>query len=106
MTWFDHVLAYVLPARCFAKIHSARVDEAFEQARAARSRKVEVTDETINANDRHRARIEGEAVTIRARTALQEQRWPDGRTSEIRALVQAMLSSMDPGAHSRKDERS
>lgn len=106
MTWLAQALAYVLPARCIAKIHPSRVDEAFEHARAARGRKVEATDETISANDRHRARIEGEAVTIRERTALQEKKWPDGRTSEIRALVQAMLSSMDPGAHSRKDERS
>ncbi|KOX49899.1 hypothetical protein ADL19_19775 [Streptomyces purpurogeneiscleroticus] len=106
MTWLGQALASLLPARGFAKVRSARVDEAFEQARAARSRKIEAADETISANDRHRARIEGEAVTIRERTALQEKKWPDGRTSEIRALVKAMLSSMEPGAQSKKGERS
>lgn len=105
MTWLDSVLARILPAKSYAKIHAGRVDEAFDRASQARIRKVEAADETISANEHHRARIEGEAAVIRERTAEQKQKWPDGRTSDIRALVEAMLRSMDLNGRSKKGER-
>lgn len=105
MRWLDHALALVLPPRCYAKIHATRVDEAFDRANAARSRKIEAADETISANDRHRQRVEGEAAVIRERTAEQEQKWPNGRTSDIRQLVEAMLRSMDLSGRGKKGER-
>jgi len=106
MIWLDHVLARVLPARCYAKIHSGRVDAAFDRASEARVRKVEAADATITANVRHRQRVEREAETIRTRTEEQEAKWPSGRTHDIRVLVEAMLHSMEPGGRSKKGDRS
>lgn len=106
MIWLDHVLAYIVPARILPKLHVTRVDDAFSQASEARNRKIEAADETITANVKHRERVEDEAALIRARTQEQEAKWPDGRTNDIRVMVESMLRSMEPNGRKRKGDRS
>ncbi|MET3481509.1 hypothetical protein [Methylobacterium sp. 1973] len=105
MTWLDQALAYVLPARCFAKIHAGRVDAAFNEASEARSRKVEAADATIHANAQLTERLEGEAASIRARTEEQAAKWSGRRPNDIRAIVENMLAGMDQSADHRAQRR-
>ncbi|TXN78280.1 hypothetical protein [Methylobacterium sp. WL8] len=74
---------------------SKQVDAAFERMVCARIQVGEVAGEVAQTARAHHERVQVERQKIRQRTAETAAKYPTGRTSEIRNLVEDMLESLD-----------
>lgn len=92
MTWWGILLARICPQRRDA---SDEVQAAFDRMTTARADFAEAALETARSARAHAARIEAERIRIRARTAEADQKWPSGKTSDARRLVEQTLQDMD-----------
>ena len=103
MSLWERVMLHFFPKHHPAPEASKKVDAAFERMVCARIQVGEVAGEVAQTARAHQQRVQVERLKIRERTAETAAKYPTGRTTEMRALVEEVL--MHPGLRGENEKK-